>query len=224
MNLETPEFRIDWDRERRTGVPEAILCEHKSPAQIDAIVAASAGRRLLLTRLSAVAYAALAPETRELLDHDPLSNTAVLGENVPLVASGIGIVAAGTSDLPVAREAARALAFAGHRAEIVADVGVAGLWRLLGCLDSLRQCHVLIAVAGMEGALFSVLAGLVEAPVIAVPTSVGYGAAEGGKTALHAALASCAPGLVVVNIDNGFGAAAAALKILSAKPQPAGTS
>jgi NCAIR mutase (PurE)-related protein len=145
----------------------------------------------------------------------------VLGENAACTASGIGIVAAGTSDLPVAREAARTLAFAGHHAEIIADVGVAGLWRLLGCLDALRQCRVLIAVAGMEGALFSVLAGLVKAPVIAVPTSVGYGIAEGGKAALYAALASCAPGLVVVNIDNGFGAAAAAIKMLRLNPQPA---
>lgn len=208
-----PEFQIDWDRERRTGVPEAILCQGKTPTQIDGIVVASAGRRLLLTRLSGGVHQALARETRELLDYDRLSGTAVLGESIALADSGIGIVAAGTSDLPVAREAARTLAFAGHRAEIIVDVGVAGLWRLMDRLDALSHCRVLIAVAGMEGALFSVLAGLVRAPVIAVPTSVGYGVAEGGKAALHAALASCAPGLVVVNIDNGFGAAAAALKM-----------
>ena len=182
-------------------------------AQIDAIIAASAGRRLLLTRLSATVHQALAAETRELLDYDLLSGTAVLGERIALVDSGIGIVAAGTSDLPVAREAARTLAFSGYRAEIIVDVGITGLWRLMERLDVLCQCRVLIAVAGMEGALFSVLAGLVRAPVIAVPTSVGYGVAEGGKAALHAALASCAPGLVVVNVDNGFGAAAAALKM-----------
>jgi NCAIR mutase (PurE)-related protein len=214
--LELPEFQIDWDRERRTGVPETILCEGKTPAQIDAIIVASAGRRLLLTRLSAATYETLGPETRRLLDYDVLSRTAVLGERIALLDSGIGIVAAGTSDLPVAREAAQTLAFAGHRTEIVADVGVAGLWRLMDRLDALRQCRVLIAVAGMEGALFSVLAGLVRAPVIAVPTSVGYGVAEGGNAALNAALASCAPGLVVVNIDNGFGAAAAALKMVRA--------
>ena len=214
--MESPEFQIDWDRERRTGVPEAILCQPKTPAQIDAIVAASAERRLLLTRLSVAAYQALAPQTRALLDHDPLSETAVLGGSVALVDSGIGIVAAGTSDLRVAREAARTLAFAGHCAQITADVGVAGLWRLTDRLEQLRQCRVLIAVAGMEGALFSVLAGLVAAPVIAVPTSVGYGVATGGKAALFGALASCAPGVVVVNIDNGFGAAVAALKMLRA--------
>ena len=216
--MESPEFEIDWDRERRTGVPEAILCQAKAPTQIDAIIVASTGRRLLLTRLSAAVHQALAPETRELLDYDPLSRTAVLGGRIGLVDSGIGIVAAGTSDLPVAREAARTLAFTGHRAAIIVDVGVAGLWRLIDRLDVLCQCNVLIAVAGMEGALFSVLAGLVRAPVIAVPTSVGYGVAKGGKAALHAALASCAPGVVVVNIDNGFGAAVAALKMLRADP------
>jgi pyridinium-3,5-biscarboxylic acid mononucleotide synthase len=214
--LEAPEFQIDWDRERRTGVPEAIFCQGKTPSQIDAIIVACAGRRLLLTRLSAAAYESLGPETRELLDYDLLSKTAMLGERIALLDSGIGIVAAGTSDLPVAREAARTLTFSGHRAQVVVDVGVAGLWRLMDRLEALRRCHVLIAVAGMEGALFSVLAGLVRAPVIAVPTSVGYGVAESGNAALHAALASCAPGLVVVNIDNGFGAAAAALKMVRA--------
>jgi NCAIR mutase (PurE)-related protein len=216
--LALPEFQIDWDRERRTGVPEVILCQAKTPTQIDAIIAASVGRRLLLTRLSVAVYQALAFERRELLDYDPFSGTGVLGEPLALTDSGIGIVAAGTSDLQVAREAARTLAFAGHRAEVIVDVGVAGLWRLMDRLDALSQCRVLIAVAGMEGALFSVLAGLVRAPVIAVPTSVGYGVAEGGRAALHAALASCAPGLVVVNIDNGFGAAAAALKMLRMDP------
>ncbi len=210
------EFQIDWDRERRTGVPEAVFCQGKTAAQIDAIVAAAGDRRLLLTRLSAATHDALAPGTRAALDHDPASATAILGPALPLAASGIGIVAAGTSDLPVAREAARTLAFAGHGTEIVADVGVAGLWRLLARIDELCRFQVLIAVAGMEGALFSVLAGLVEAPVVAVPTSVGYGVSAGGRAALHSALASCAPGLVVVNIDNGFGAAAAALKILRA--------
>ncbi len=214
--MDTPDFQIDWDRERRTGVPEAVFCQGKTPAQIAAIVAAAADRRLLLTRLSPAAHEALPPEARDRLDYDPLSATAVLGGEIPLVAGGIGIVAAGTSDLAVAREAARTLAFAGQRAEITADVGVAGLWRLTARLDELRQCRVLIAVAGMEGALFSVLAGLVEAPVVAVPTSVGYGVAQGGMAALHSALASCAPGLVVVNVDNGFGAAAAALKMLRA--------
>jgi pyridinium-3,5-biscarboxylic acid mononucleotide synthase len=214
--LEFAEIQIDWDRERRTGVPEAALCEGKAPSQIGSIVTAARaeGRRLLLTRLCAATHATLAAEVRDALDYDPLSATAVFGGEIPVVATGIGIVAAGTSDLAVAREAARTLAFMGHSADIIADVGVAGLWRLTTRLEQLRSFRVLIAVAGMEGALFSVLAGLVEAPVVAVPTSVGYGVAKGGKAALLSALASCAPGLVVVNIDNGFGAAAAALKML----------
>ena len=129
--------------------------------------------------------------------------------------SGIGIVCAGTSDLPVAREAQATLAFCGHTAPLIADVGVAGLWRLQDRLPEITRFKIVIAVAGMEGALFSVLAGLVRAPVIAVPTSVGYGVAEGGRAALTSALASCAPGIVTVNIDNGFGAAAAAIKMAS---------
>jgi pyridinium-3,5-biscarboxylic acid mononucleotide synthase len=214
--VDFPEFQIDWDRERRTGVPEAVFCEGKTLPQIGRIVTAAAaeGRRLLLTRLSNAAHAALEADVRDALDYDPLSSTAVLGGGIPVVATGIGIVAAGTSDLAVACEAARTLAFAGHRATIIADVGVAGLWRLTSRLEELRTFRVLIAAAGMEGALFSVLAGLVDAPVVAVPTSIGYGVAKGGKAALRSALASCAPGLVVVNIDNGFGAAAAAIKML----------
>jgi NCAIR mutase (PurE)-related protein len=217
---------MDWDRERRTGVPEAVLCERKSTEQIAAIVAAARekNRKLFLTRLSAAAFAALAPDVAGLLDYDPLSATAILGAlnqaGKATIESPIGIVAAGTSDLPVAREACRALAFHRHAAPIIADVGVAGLWRLLEQIERIRRFKVVIAVAGMEGALFSVLAGLVAAPVIAVPTSVGYGVATGGMAALHAALASCATGVVVVNIDNGFGAAAAALKMLGAAPAP----
>lgn len=213
---------MDWDRERRTGVPEAVYCERKSAEQIAAIIGAAraANRRLFLTRLSAAAFAALARDVGDLLDYDPLSSTAILGGAGEASGAGIeswiGIVAAGTSDLPVAREAARALAFRGHAAPIIADVGVAGLWRLLEQIERIRRFKVVIAVAGMEGALFSVLAGLVAAPVIAVPTSVGYGVAAGGMAALHAALASCASGVVVVNIDNGFGAAAAAMKMLGA--------
>jgi NCAIR mutase (PurE)-related protein len=210
------DFELDHERQHRTGVPEAIMCEHKSAAQIDAMLAAARaeGRRLLLTRLSPGGHAALTSSAG--LDYDPLSRTAVLGGSVEASRTGAGIVTAGTSDLAVAREAARALAFNGFEAPIIADVGVAGLWRLTRRLEEIRRWKVVIGVAGMEGALFSVVGGLVSAPVIAVPTSVGYGVAHGGTTALHAALAGCAPGVVVVNIDNGFGAAAAAIKILNA--------
>ncbi|MCC0030694.1 MAG: nickel pincer cofactor biosynthesis protein LarB [Brucellaceae bacterium] len=213
------DFTIDWERFERTGVPEAVMCSNKSAAQIAAIAAEARadGRRLLFTRLDDGLYSSLDAATRKALRHDPLSRTAVLGGEIALQDSGIGIVCAGTSDLPVAREAQSALAFSGARAGLIADIGVAGLWRLTAHLEDIRAFSVIIAVAGMEGALFSVLAGLVSAPVIAVPTSVGYGVAEGGHVALNSALASCAPGIVVVNIDNGFGAAAAALKILAVR-------
>lgn len=208
------DFEIDWEREQRTGVAEAVLCDGKSPAQVEAILTAAGGRRLLLTRLDEQKLAQLPAERRRLLDYDPLSRTAFHGTQVAPTMIGPGIVCAGTSDLPVAREAARSLAFAGYAAPVVADVGVAGLWRLMRRIDEIRAFRVVIAVAGMEGALFSVLSGLVEAPVIAVPTSIGYGVAAGGHTALHSALASCATGLVAVNIDNGFGGASAAIRIL----------
>lgn len=212
------QFRLDEARAARTGVAEAVFCAPKTVEQIAAILdAAAAGeRRLLLTRLRAAQHAALPDALREGLDFDALSGTAIFGAVSPGAPAGAGavIVAAGTSDLAVAQEAARTLVFHGYAAPVIADVGVAGLWRLTERLDELRAARVLIAVAGMEGAMFSVIAGLVEAPVIAVPSSVGYGVAAGGMAALHTALASCAPGVVVVNIDNGFGAAAAAIKIL----------
>jgi NCAIR mutase (PurE)-related protein len=208
------EFLIDWDRERRTGIAEAVLCDGKSAAQIAAIVQAAGDRALLLTRLDEARLVALPDPLRRQLDHDPLSRTAFFGVVPAPVRRGPVVVCAGTSDLPVAQEAARTLHFHGYAAPVIADVGVAGLWRLLQRIDEIRTFDVVIAVAGMEGALFSVLAGLVDAPVVAVPTSIGYGVAAGGRVALHAALASCATGVVAVNIDNGFGAAGAALRLL----------
>jgi NCAIR mutase (PurE)-related protein len=208
------DFVLDWEREKRTGVAEAVLCEGKSIAQIDAILGEAGERRLLLTRLDEGKHAGLAASGRAGLDYDPLSRTAFHGAPRTPALEGAGIVCAGTSDLPVAREAARTLQFAGFAAPLSADVGVAGLWRLMKRLDEIRTFQVLIAVAGMEGALFSVIAGLVAAPVIAVPTSVGYGVAQGGRVALNSALATCATGVVAVNIDNGFGGACAAIRIL----------
>jgi hypothetical protein len=211
------DFRLDWGREARTGITEAILCEPKTPAQIGAILAEARakGARLLLTRLTPAQHDALPSPAREPLDYDPLSRTAILGGPPPGEAIlGALIVTAGTADLGPAREAARTLAFHGYAAPVIADVGVAGLWRLNEQLGRLREARVLIVAAGMEGALFSVVGGLVAAPVIALPTSVGYGVATGGTVALHAALSGCAAGVVVVNIDNGFGAAAAAIRIL----------
>ncbi len=210
------DFVPDLRRAARIGLPEAVFCLDKSPEQIAAILAA-APERLLLTRLESAKFDALPPEARERVTFDPGSRTAFLGAPVP--AAGpvrVAVVTAGTSDLPMAMEAVRTLAFHGQDALRVADVGVAGLWRLLGRMEELRTLPVLIVAAGMDAALPSVLAGLVPGVVIALPTSTGYGVAAGGVTALHAALASCAPGVTVVNIDNGYGAACAALRVLRA--------
>ena len=217
------EYNFDWGREARTGVVEAVLCEPKTPSQIATILseAAERGTRLLLTRLTQHQHDALPPSLRVQLDYEPLSRTAILGGPHPGVPiEGILIAAAGTADLGPAQEASRTLAFHGRAAPVIADIGVAGLWRLHEQLDRLRAARVLIVTAGMEGALFSVVAGLVAAPVIALPTSVGYGVATGGTVALHAALASCAAGVMAVNIDNGFGAATAAIKILALAIKP----
>ncbi len=214
---EASEFEIDWAREERTGIAEAVLCDGKTCEQIAAILRAAQDRPLLLTRLAPEKLAGLPEDLRRELDHDPSSLTAFHRRIERPLISGPGIVCGGTSDLPVAREAQRTLAFYGYNAPLVSDVGVAGLWRLMKRIDEIRTFSVVIAVAGMEGALFSVLAGLVDAPVIALPTSVGYGVAAQGRTALNSALASCAQGLVCVNIDNGFGAACAALRILRAR-------
>jgi NCAIR mutase (PurE)-related protein len=211
---------FDADRLARIGIAEAILCASKSPAQLDAIVAALAGREtsLLLTRLDEARHERLRSATRALLDYDPASRTAFVGRvPEPRRPARVAIVTGGTGDLAVALEAARTLAFHGEASERHIDIGAAGLWRLRVRRELRAGFPVVIAAAGMEGALFSVLAGLVGSAVIAVPTSIGYGVTEGGRAALHAALGSCAPGIMVGNIDNGFGAACAALRILRAR-------
>jgi len=212
------DINIDWDRKARTGIPEAVYAQSKSDAQLLEIVQQAAARShsLLFTRMLQSQYDYVASNTNSPLDYDAVSRTLILGKvQTQSSKNSIGIVAAGTSDLPVATEAMRCLDFFGTPHNLYADVGVAGLWRLTQIQPELEKHTLLIAVAGMEGALFSVLSGLVVAPVIAVPTSVGYGVATGGTVALHSALASCSPGIVTVNIDNGFGAASAAQKICS---------
>jgi NCAIR mutase (PurE)-related protein len=215
------EFLLDEERGRRIGLSEAVYCAGKSAAQIAAILDHGA-RPLLLTRLAETAFAALPERQRLALDYDPVSCTAVAGSVAPPRGPArIAVVTAGTSDVPVAREAARTLHFEGHAAVEIADVGVAGLWRLLRRAEELRAFPVVIVVAGMDAALPSVVGGLLPGAVIAVPTSVGYGVAAGGRAALDAALASCAPGILVVNIDNGYGAACAAIRILGIQRQEA---
>ncbi len=212
------EFDLDLLRAERMGLEEALFCAGKSDDQVARIVetVAGAGRSMLLTRLDPSPSATVAESGRSLHLVDPLSRTAFLGPRRPLrEVARVAVVCAGTSDLPVSREAARTLEYYGEKVSPFNDVGVAGLHRLLGRIADIRAHEVIIAVAGMDAALVSVLGGLVKAPVIAVPTSVGYGAARGGETALAASLSSCAAGVTVVNIDNGFGAAAAALRILN---------
>lgn len=209
---------FDFDRQARIGLGEAVLCAGKSPAQIARIVGAVRERleTLLLTRMTTTTYEALPANLQAEIDYDDLSRTGIFGPwATPVATPRVAVVSGGTSDLPVAREAVRTLAFYGQATLEVHDVGAAGLWRLLRHEEALRRHHIVIVVAGMEGALFSVVGGLIPAVVIAVPTSTGYGVARDGETALHAALASCAPGLLAVNIDNGYGAAAAAVRILN---------
>ena len=214
-------FTFDWDRTERTGTAEAVLCEGKQPSDIAAIAGSADGRPLFLTRLAPDMLAELPEALREKLDYEPLSRTAIFGTPPAPSGPAPAIVAAGTADRPVALEAARTLQFSGRNHKMIVDVGVAGLWRLTARLEEIARAPVVIVVAGMEGAIFSVLAGLIAAPIIAVPTSNGYGVAEGGRAALSTALATCAPGIATVNIDNGFGAACAAIRILRARQTPA---
>jgi len=207
---------FDAARPGRIGIEEAILAEPKPMPLLTAILqeAHAAGQRRLVTRLSAERLSALPEALRGALDHCALSQVAWLGAPAPLRAGiGVAVVTAGTADAGPALEALRVLRWSGIAADLVADVGVAGLWRLLDRVEELRRADVVIVCAGMDAALPSVVAGLVPGAVIAVPTSAGYGVAAGGRAALHAALASCAPGVTVVNIDNGYGAACAALRM-----------
>lgn len=208
--------RIDHHRELRQGVAEVVLGQDKTLDQLTTIIAAldRRERNILVTRLDAA-------KGKSLMQQFPAGEYDVLARTFsvvhqPTANKGRGkilVVCAGTSDLAVAREAIVTARILGNEVEELVDVGVAGIHRLLHCQDQLRNAAVVIVVAGMEGALPSVVGGLVAAPVIAVPTSVGYGAAFGGIAALLGMLNSCASGVTVVNIDNGFGAAFAANRI-----------
>jgi NCAIR mutase (PurE)-related protein len=204
---ETECATIDHHRTLRKGFCEVIYCAGKTPGQVADIAEKLALKspRLLGTRATLEHYAA-AHARVEGLRYDELARVIWLDRDPAPKAGGVVVIAAGTSDLAVAEEAALTLEVMGHKPTRIRDVGVAGLQRLLKHLPTLLKAHVVIAVAGMEGALPSVVAGLIPAPVIAVPTSVGYGASFGGLAALLGMLNSCASGLAVVNIDNGFGA------------------
>ncbi len=207
--------RVDHHRSIRQGFPEVVYGPGKSPAQIAAISEqiVSAGHNLLVTRTTPEAYAAVAARLPAASFHELARTITLRSSPMPQGRGTILVAAAGTADLPVAEEAVISAEIMGNTVDRLYDVGVAGLHRLLAEHARLSAAHVVIVVAGMEGALPSVVGGLVESPVIAVPTSVGYGASFGGITALLAMLNSCASGVSVVNIDNGFGAAAIASAI-----------
>ena len=208
--------KVDHHRALRRGFPETIFGSGKTPDQIAAIVEriTARGQRVLVTRTSADVHLRVAAVRPEARFHEVARCLTVETTPPPALPGWIAICAAGTSDLPVAEEAAVTAAFHGATVERIYDVGVAGLHRLLDRAETIRQADVVVVVAGMEGALPSVVAGLVDSPVIAVPTSVGYGASFHGLAALLAMLNSCASGVGVVNIDNGFGAAHLACLIL----------
>lgn len=226
--------KLDTGRTSRTGTSEAIFCAGKTPEQLLRILQTfrDKGCRVLGTRCSKE-QAEFIANAGEKICYDELSRTISLADEIPAsrkrgrsggkasqTAAKLGPVAvccAGTADLPIAEEAAKTLEFNGVKVLRQYDVGIAGLHRLLSKVEDIRKASVVIAVAGMEGALPGVIAGLVKAPVIAVPTSVGYGASFGGISALLTMLNTCAEGVTVVNIDNGFGAAIAAFRMLQIK-------
>jgi len=207
---------LDLDRTERRGFPEAVFCAGKTPEQVGKIAAAVAERPdlvTLFTRASAEHAAAVLAVLPDAF-HDADAGLLAWPPKPPSPTGGLVVVlAAGTSDLAVAREAHLTAGFLGRRSELVVDVGVAGLHRILARVDLLRQARVVVVAAGMDGALPSVVAGLTAAPVVGVPTSVGYGAAFSGLAPLLTMLNACAPGVSVVNIDNGYGAGHLAAQI-----------
>lgn len=212
----------DHDRGLRRGYPEAVYCEHKAPEHV-AVIAGEVARRGTTTLFTRAGEAHAEAVRSALPDafHDRSARLLAWPPTPPEPTGGLVVVAAaGTSDLPVAREAQLTATYLGRRTELVLDVGVAGLHRVLGKVDLLRSARAVVVVAGMDGALPSVVAGLVPAPVVAVPTSVGYGAAFEGLAALLTMLNACAPGVAVVNIDNGYGAGHLAAQIAADQAEP----
>jgi NCAIR mutase (PurE)-related protein len=218
-----PDYTLDLDRLRRVGFPEVVLAQGKSAEQIVEICRQlSKAHDVLVTRLTPSAWEEVSASALPgRADYDPRSETLQLSVGKPMkrVEGSVAIVTAGTSDAPVAEEARRALDYLGVSSTMVPDVGVAGVLRLLSRLEEIERADIVIALAGMEASLFSVLGGLVGRPIIAVPTSRGYGAAFQGLASLLSAMNSCANGITAVNIDSGYAAAMAAYRILSGGPR-----
>lgn len=217
MNRDGKQFyNLDRNRKERRFFGEVVYGENKAPEHLKACIEGllEAQSEVFVTRLSPAAYEKLG-ELKEKLDYDPLSETAVASTKKEPVGS-VAVVTAGTADSKVAEECVRSLAYFGVKAERYYDVGVAGIHRLFEKIDAIGRSDAIVVCAGMDGALPSVVAGLVTSPVIAVPTSVGYGASFNGVAALLSMLNSCAEGVAVVNIDNGYGAAYMAAEIVYA--------
>lgn len=210
-----PFARLDFTRRERTGFGETVFGAGKTPEQLAGIFAAFAekGQPVLATRVTKVQADTVASSGLK-VKYDPAGRLLELPGKPRKLAGRVAVLTGGTADIPVAEECAGTIEFFGGRVDRFFDVGVAGLHRLLGVIDDVRKADVVVAVAGMEGALPSVVSGLVPSPVVAVPTSVGYGAGAGGVAAALAMLNSCAEGVSVVNIDNGFGAAVVACRML----------
>jgi len=209
--------RIDHHRELRTGYPEIVYCAGKTPEQVKAIFHAMElhGNNIIGTRAGKEMFDYIAPSFPDAIYYEIARIISIRRKEIVHPATKIAIITAGTSDIPVAEEAAITAELLGNDVVRIYDAGVAGIHRLVDKLPEIRSCRVSVVIAGMEGALASVVGGLVNMPVIAVPTSVGYGASFEGISALLAMLTSCAAGVTVVNIDNGFGAGFAASRINS---------
>lgn len=210
-------IRFDHDRAERIGLPEAVFCAGKAPEHLAILFerfACAEEKPILFTRLEASIMQAQSAAVRATYNYDPLSRTAWNRTRRTRPQGRVAIVSAGTADSAVAHEISRTLEYLGWPFQLFEDCGVAGLWRIQASIDEINRCDVVIVVAGLDAALASVVGGLTDKPLFAVPTSVGYGIAQAGMTALHSMLASCAPGIGVLNIDNGYGAACAASRIL----------
>ena len=209
---------FDHARASRIGLPEAVFCEGKPFEAVRELLeqfGRGSGRPVLFTRLAQDVFERMPAELREQYDYHPLSRTA-FGDTLPAGKKGrVAIVSAGTSDGSVAWEAARTLEYLGIEHAVFEDCGVAGLWRIAERLDEINRFQAVIVVAGLDAALASVMGGLTPLPVFGVPTSVGYGVAKGGQAALASMLSSCAPGIAVMNIDNGYGTACAAARVVN---------
>ena len=209
---------FDHARAARIGLPEAVFCEGKPFAAVRELMeqfGRGSGHPILFTRLSPDVFNLMPAEVRKQYDYHALCRTA-FGATLPARSTGrVAVVSAGTADGFVTWEAARTLEYLGIEHTVFEDCGVAGLWRLAERLEEINSFHAVIVVAGLDAALASVLGGLTPRPVFGVPTSVGYGVARGGEAALSSMLSSCAPGIAIMNIDNGYGAACAAARVVN---------